>query len=296
VNAEGETAVAILVKTIAGKEDGNDSLERFLEELVRKHRADLNLSRMQGKSILGYLLSRRKGRPLDRRPTLRRGSTRLMKKVIGLGATLHDHEVHGFFVDWATDRQFRAIYDLGGRHKAQTTQEDFYRAYRTAIVKHDYNSLEFLLDYFECPTRAPRLVWAAFAEGVPKGMIDLLIRRLTFDASWSKAQGGFLHCVARLSKEGRCGPERAKILSEELVRRGASLLVEDSNGETAMELFEKLWGGSQNQAAKRLLEFLQRGQQRELDRALSRRQKTGAKGLMRNGTDIGSGEAGKGGL
>ena len=273
VNNRGETAVAILVKRIAETGDeGSQSLEKFLEELVRKHNADLNLSNVNGRSILGYLLGRRHDHPPGSRPAARRGSARLMKKVIGLGATVHDHEVRANFVDWVTDRQFRGIYDLAGQHKAQITQEESYKAFLMAMVKHDYHSLEFLLDYFDHPIKAPQLVWKALTEGVPKEMTDLLLRRLKFDANWTNAKhaaqgGGFLHCVARLSKEGRFDLRRARVLSEELVRRGASLLAEDPMGETAVDLFEEFWGGSQSQAAKRLLKFLQREKQRELDRA-----------------------------
>ena len=112
------------------------------------------------------------------------------------------------------------------------------------------------------------MVWEALTEGVPKGMMVLLLRRLTFDPNWINPkhtlQGSFLHCV---SKAGRFDLRRARVFSEGLIRRGASLLVEDPRGETAMDLFEKLWGDSQNQAAKKLLEFLQREKQRELDRA-----------------------------
>ena len=122
---------------------------------MTKHNADLNLSTMHGMSILGYLLGRRNSHPPDPHPAARRGSMRLIKKVIGLGATVHNDEVGVYFVDWATDRQFRAIYDLAGRHKAQITQDETYHAYLMVMVKHDYHSLEFLLDYFELRIRAP---------------------------------------------------------------------------------------------------------------------------------------------
>ncbi|KAK3192025.1 hypothetical protein K4F52_002070 [Lecanicillium sp. MT-2017a] len=221
---DGEMVTHFILSNIL-KREGNKSLERILEALI-KGGASINEPCHQGSSMLF--------KALDSETSPKSVTELLLEK----GASILPDEADGILLRWVSRRRDKVLSDCVEKHFPHIKTAAACRAFNKILaeeVPDRMKKFEWLRSRFPSATVSSMAVAKAFLDDNLK-ISPGVLTTLTFDVKWVDEEGrGFLHLVVyNLQTRSRYKESVAILDTNNLIKAGISFLVRDREGKTAL--------------------------------------------------------------